>query len=229
MSTIILVAKTPAPGRVKTRLTPFMTPREASGLAQAFLRDMVASLASFVNYDLQVAIPDEDDPGPLTDLLAGRGRIVTQGRGSLGDRLIHVMAEAFREPGPVLVIGSDHPSVPVAMVGACLEAARSGAVGWIPTEDGGFAALASPRPVPELFRDVPWSTPRVASTLRERASDAGCRLHDVGTWYDVDTAADLRRLAGDLARGDACPNTREFLHTLSPPLTLRSLPSGVEE
>ena len=229
MPTIILMTKTPLPGRVKTRLSPFLAPEEAAFAAAAFLRDLAATLARFVNYDFRFAIPDGENPDIVAEMLGKAWQPVFQGPGSLGERLARVMDAAYRDgPGPVLVIGSDHPNLPADLIGGCLDAAEHGRIGWIPTEDGGFAALASPEPCPELFADVPWSTPGVAEAVRLRAAESGRELVPAGRWYDVDTAADLLRLAADIRRNGTCAHTGRFLLTLTPPLDQRTPAAGAE-
>ncbi len=222
MSTILLFAKEPVPGRVKTRLTPPLTPRGAAGLAAAFLQDLVDSLGRVPGATLEIALPPGDSPDGVRRLLDRDISFVDQGTGDLGCRLESTMEQAFqRREGPVAVVGSDHPTLPSDLVVRILEEARCGRVGWVPTEDGGYAALAVPRPLPGLFRDVPWSTPAVAETTRRNARALGYALTDFGPWYDVDTALDLERLRADLAEGDVCPNTRAAVERLGPPPELR--------
>ena len=142
-------------------------------------------------------------------------RISAQVGADLGARLDHATTRALDElGGPVLVVGGDHPNLPAGWVTACFAAARTGAVGWIPTDDGGFAAMALDRARPELFADVPWSTPGVANAVRRNAARSGARLVAPGTWYDVDDRDDLARLVRDLERGASCPHTRRVLATL---------------
>jgi glycosyltransferase A (GT-A) superfamily protein (DUF2064 family) len=81
--------------------------------------------------------------------------------------------------------------------------------------------MTLPRERPELFEGIPWSTPGVAAAVRERAAAIGVVLEAPGTWYDVDTPDDLRRLAADLAASGACPATRGVLAGLDPPLEER--------
>ena len=85
----------------------------------------------------------------------------------------------------------------------------------------GFAALACQEPCGALFLDVPWSTPEVASTIRQRATSAGLRLEDTTAWYDVDEVTDLQRLAEAIGSDGSCPHTRRFLEELTPTLTDR--------
>ena len=211
MATIILFAKEPVPGRVKTRLVPPLSPELAAELAAAFLVDLVQVLDE-LPARLEIAIPPDSAVENLEKLL-GPGRTwVDQGDGDLGQRLARTTAAAFeRSPRPVAVVGSDHPNLPPERIAAALAAAAEGAVGWVPTEDGGYACLALPRPLPGLFADVPWSTGAVAEATRNNATRIGVPLRDVGGWYDVDRPADLARLAGDPETVRRCPATLAVL------------------
>jgi len=217
---ILLFAKEPVAGRVKTRLVPPLTPEEAAGLAEAFLRDLGEELRNVPGAELEVALPDGAAPDAAHALLPG-ARVVRQGPGNLGERLARATAEAFARHAPVAAVGADHPDLPSALVSSCLDDAREGRVGWIPTEDGGYAAIALPRPLPGLFTGIPWSTSEVAAATRERAARLGVELVDRGRWYDVDTAEDLGRLSGVLESGSGCPATRAALARLDPPLAAR--------
>ena len=223
MATILILAKPPVAGRVKTRLVPPLSPEEAALLAEAFLRDLAASLGTLPGVHLEIALPPPGPPPGGPDWLPPGVPTVPQGEGDLGERLARVTADAFeRRDGPVAVVGSDHPSLPPELVERALSEARQGRVGMIPTEDGGYAALSLPRPLPGLFRDVPWSSSGVAAATRRNARARGVALVDLPVWYDVDDADDLARLAWELTgRPGTCPATVLALSTLDPPLSSR--------
>jgi glycosyltransferase A (GT-A) superfamily protein (DUF2064 family) len=205
---------------VKTRLADRLAPHEAASLAGAFLADVVEGLQLLANSDVRVALPDGDPPGPVRRLLGAGVPILPQGPGDLGDRLARaIAAETARGAPAVAVVGADHPTLPAELVRRCLAEARARRAGWIPTEDGGFAALSVGRDAPGLFDAVPWSTGGVADAVRANARRIGLDLVDCGVWYDVDTPEDLDRLAAELARSPGgCAATRAVLRALDPPL-----------
>jgi hypothetical protein len=223
----VVLAKAPMPGRVKTRLVPFVTHEEAASLACAFLGDLLETLHRFVTADIELALPDGDPAAAVRETLAPGTRLVRQGPGSLGTRLARASARRFaRGARTVTLVGADHPDLPPALLRRSIAAARSGRVGWIPTRDGGFAAMSLPRPLPGLFRGVPWSTPSVGAAVRLRARRERVVLVDAGMWYDVDSPVDLRRLMRALAASGTCPRTRAALTSLDPPIAERAVGQG---
>jgi glycosyltransferase A (GT-A) superfamily protein (DUF2064 family) len=114
----------------------------------------------------------------------------------------------------VVIVGSDSPSLPADRLRTAVHLLRSGGVDGVigPSEDGGYYLLGLHVPCPELFVGVAWSTERVLAETLERAARAGRRLAVLAPWYDVDTMADLRRLAAELRVTEAgAPRTRRLL------------------
>jgi len=215
--TVFLFAKDPRPGHVKTRLSPPLPPGAAADLAAAFVADLVSRLAPLG--DVRVALPPGDETARLSGQLPGGVRFTSQGHGDLGEKLSRALDAGLADGAAVaFVVGADHPHLPLRQAREAIAAARDGDVGWIPTDDGGFACIAVSRPVPGLFAGVPWSTPDAAAAVRNNARRLGVSLRDAGTWYDVDTVQDLRRLLADPDSRRRCPATMRVLedwrHTL---------------
>ncbi|MFG2319534.1 TIGR04282 family arsenosugar biosynthesis glycosyltransferase [Streptomyces tendae] len=186
-TTLLVIAKEPRPGRVKTRLTPPFTPAEAAALAEAALADTLAAVAA-TPARRRVLVLD-GAPGPW---LPPGFDVVPQCAGGLDERL----ADAFAGcAGPALLIGMDTPQVTPDLLDADF---RDCDAYFGPAEDGGFWALGLARPKPALLRGVPMSTPVTGAVQRERLLTAGLRVRDLPPLRDVDTAADARAVA-DLA------------------------------
>ncbi|MCF1593055.1 TIGR04282 family arsenosugar biosynthesis glycosyltransferase [Streptomyces muensis] len=183
-TTLLVIAKEPRPGRVKTRLTPPFTPEEAAGLAEAALADTLHAVAA-VSAARRVLVLD-GTPGPW---LPPRFDVVPQCAGGLDERL----ADAFaRCAGPALLIGMDTPQVTPEL----LDVDFSDCDAWFgPAEDGGFWALGLAEPDPGLLRGVPMSTAVTGALQRERLIRAGLRVRDLPRMRDVDTAADAHAVA----------------------------------
>ncbi|MEV5866154.1 TIGR04282 family arsenosugar biosynthesis glycosyltransferase [Streptomyces tendae] len=189
-TTLLVIAKEPRPGRVKTRLTPPFTPAEAAALAEAALADTLAAVAA-TPARRRVLVLD-GVPGPW---LPPGFDVVPQCAGGLDERL----ADAFaRCAGPALLIGMDTPQVTPDLLGADF---RDCDAYFGPAEDGGFWALGLARPEPALLRGVPMSTPVTGAVQRERLVTAGLRVRDLPPLRDVDTAADARAVAALAPQG----------------------------
>ncbi|MFE6287474.1 DUF2064 domain-containing protein [Streptomyces sp. NPDC057877] len=184
MSTLLVIAKEPRPGRVKTRLTPPFTPGEAASLAAAALADTLDAVAA-TPASRRVLVLD-GAPGPW---LPPGFDVVPQGPGGLDERL----AEAFAAcTGPALLIGMDTPQVTPELLTVDF---ADGDAYLGPAEDGGFWALGLADPDPALLRGVPMSTPVTGAVQRARLTEAGLRVRDLPRLRDVDTAADAEAVA----------------------------------
>jgi len=182
MTTLRVIAKEPRPGRVKTRLTPPFTPREAAALAEAALADTLDVVARTPARRRVLVLDGE--PGPW---LPSGFEVVRQCRGGLDERLAAAFAQCT---GPSLLIGMDTPQVTPELLTADLTA-HDACFG--PAEDGGFWALGLADPDPALLLGVPMSTPHTGAAQRARL--AGLRVQDLPPLRDVDTAHDAELVA----------------------------------
>ncbi|MGV9498073.1 TIGR04282 family arsenosugar biosynthesis glycosyltransferase [Streptomyces sp. NPDC003642] len=184
MTTLLVIAKEPRPGRVKTRLTPPFTPQQAAGLAEAALADTLRAVAAAPAARRVLVL----DGRPGAWLPPGFD-VVAQCAGGLDERLAAAFA---RCTGPALLVGMDTPQVTPEL----LTVDFSGADAWFgPAEDGGFWALGLAEPDPGLLRGVPMSTAETGAVQRRRLVDAGLRVRDLPCLRDVDTAADAHAVA----------------------------------
>ncbi|MGW7402822.1 TIGR04282 family arsenosugar biosynthesis glycosyltransferase [Streptomyces sp. NPDC054833] len=184
MTTLLVIAKEPLPGRVKTRLTPPFTAQQAAALAEAALADTLHTVAA-TPAARRVLVLD-GAPGPW---LPPGFDVVPQCAGGLDERLAGAFA---RCDGPALLIGMDTPQVTPDLL--TVDFADCDAY-FGPAEDGGFWALGLSEPDPGLLRGVPMSTPMTGAVQRERLVAAGLRVRDLPRLRDVDTAADAHAVA----------------------------------
>ncbi|MET7857894.1 DUF2064 domain-containing protein [Streptomyces sp. NPDC005318] len=194
-TTLLVIAKEPLPGLVKTRLTPPFTPAEAAQLAEAALHDTLRTMLALPARRRVLVL--DGRPGPW---LPPGIEVVAQGTGGLDERL----AAAFGGcTGPALLIGMDTPQITAAHLAPALSPdAWDGCDAWFgPAEDGGFWALGLARPDPELVRGVPMSAPETGAVQRRRLVDAGLTVRDLPALRDVDTVADAARVAAAAPHG----------------------------
>ncbi|WP_328674972.1 TIGR04282 family arsenosugar biosynthesis glycosyltransferase [Streptomyces sp. NBC_00343] len=190
MTTLLVIAKEPLPGRVKTRLTPPFTPEEAAALAEASLVDTLhVVLATPARRRVLVLA---GTPGPW---LPPGFDVVPQCGGGLDERLAAAFAGC---DGPALLIGMDTPQVTPDLL--TVDFTDCDAY-FGPAEDGGFWALGLADPDPELLRGVPMSTPTTGAVQRGRLTAAGLRVRDLPSLRDVDTAYDAELVAAEVPEG----------------------------
>jgi len=211
---ILVMAKAPVPGRVKTRMCPPCTPEEAAALAEASLVDTLAAVAAAPAAWRTVALDGE--PGPW--LPAGLA-VVPQRGGGLDERL----AAAFTDAGaPAVVIAADTPQVTPALLGQALVALCRPGVDAVlgPTHDAGYWLLGLRRTDPRVFVGVPMSDPATLVAQRTRLADLDLAVApDLPTLRDVDSFADAQAVAA------AVPGSR-FAATLADVEHRSSQPAG---
>jgi uncharacterized protein len=194
---VAIMAKVPAAGEVKTRLCPPLTPTQAAGLARCFLQDRIAQLREIPTVAPVVAFtPREREPG-LRALLPDGVRLVPQEGADLGARLDRLLTDLVAEgAGGAVAVDADSPTLPTDFVSrACVHLAeRTADVVLGPCDDGGYYLIGLRQAAPELFTEIPWSTPAVLEETVGRARRLGLRVALLPPWFDIDRGADLERL-----------------------------------
>ena len=185
MTRVVIFAKAPVPGRVKTRLIPALGEEGAARFAAEMLASTVAeALAS----GLAVELCGEPDPagwyrGPPV-------RLTAQGEGDLGVRL-HRAAERVLGEEPVLLIGADCPALDAERLRAAAEALANHDAVIHPAQDGGYVLLGLNRFHRSLFDGIAWSTSEAGRQTLDRVAALGWSVEIRHTLSDVDTPADL--------------------------------------
>ncbi len=203
---ILVVAKAPEPGAVKTRLCPPLSPEEAAQLLRACLQDLWARLGRLPRVRRILCYHPPGSADRFRVLLGRETDLLAQSEGDLGLRLTAAFESVFsRGLGPVLALGADSPDLPLEIIARALDALRAGQcdVALGPAADGGYTLIGLRRAEPALFEAIPWSTRGVFSITLERCWQAGLQALTLPEWYDVDDAASLARLrASVLAHPD---------------------------
>ena len=223
---VVVFAKAPVPGEVKTRLVARLGTDGATRMYRALVSDTIRSVFTAPGLACTLACAPAPDAF-LSDLAARRGLDLDSQRGDgLFERLCDATRAArARGAGHVLFIGTDTPTLPRALVDRALERLAAGAdVVFGPSDDGGYTLVAlGPRVDPAiLFRAVPWDSDRALAATRGNAERAGWRVAFVPAWYDIYDSADLEYLSGHLAFLDpaepgGAPETRRALADLLRP------------
>ena len=190
---VIVFAKAPRPGYVKTRLAADVGAEEAVRIYRTLGRATVAALRGgearlFVYYDP----PDDETVTEVSEWLGSEGVEYRRQRGDdLGSRMEGAFAECRAEADEVCIVGTDIPGIGTDTVGQAFRALEENDVVVGPATDGGYYLLALRSPMPELFRDVPWSTDAVLEVTLDRAAEIGARVKLLEPKADVDTALDV--------------------------------------
>ncbi len=205
MRRLMIFAKAPEPGRVKTRTQ--LPPEQAAMLHTAFVRDVVARHR---REDRETTLW-VGSPHPLWAELGVPTR--AQPSGDLGHRMTVAFEETLEGDARVVILGTDSPSLPPRLVDAAFEALEEVPVVIGPACDGGYYLLGLRGGVPPIFEGPEWGGSEVlASTLD--LLDRPYRLLEF--WYDVDRPADLRLLRAHMtALGEDAPeHSRKALERL---------------
>lgn len=189
---LILFAKQPIPGKVKTRLQPDYSPEQAAQIAEFLIRDTVAvATANWPSMVYLYGAPSADHP--LFWRLAEKFhlRLATQAVGDLGLRMFTALREGIDRSGAAGVLGCDVPHCR----GNILELAHEGlargdnVIG--PTEDGGYYFIGLQQASVALFEHIEWGGRQVIETTLARAQQLGITFQVLPKLTDIDTGDDL--------------------------------------
>ncbi len=219
LPSLVLFARVPEAGRVKTRLSPRLTDQGALRLYRAFLEDASRLYGAAGNWEPVLAAEPDPDAPELARLFPPPWRREPQGEGGLGEKLEAAFSREFGRGAPAAIaVGSDHPALARGALSEALGRVEGGGAAVIPAEDGGYCAIAFSAHAPwkEALRDVPWSTDAVLSVTRRRLSERGVELSTLAPGYDVDRPEDVDRLRRDLSARD--PRSADY-----PAATARAL------
>ena len=186
---LIVIAKAPRPGRVKTRLTPPCTPADAARLARAALQDTLEIVAA-APATRRVCVLD----GKAGPWLPAGFEVLPQRGDGLDERLANAFADVG---GPALLVGMDTPQLTVALLAAAAERLSRPDVDAVlgAAPDGGWWGLGLRRPDPSLLLGVPMSTGATCARQRARLLGRGLRIQELQELRDVDDIDDARAVA----------------------------------
>ncbi len=188
---LLVIAKAPVAGRVKTRLCPPCTPAQAARLAEAALADTLAACAGA---DARRVLVLDGAPG---DWLPEGWDVIAQRGNGLAERLAAAFADAG---GAALLVGMDTPQVTAPQLRDGLAALEDADAVFGPAEDGGYWAIGLREPDPAVFAGVPMSRVDTGAIQRARLAALGLRTTDLPMLRDVDDIAAARAVAAAAPR-----------------------------
>ncbi len=214
-----IFVRSPVTGRVKTRLSPPLTPEAARHLYLSFLQDIAGRIRR--SKFAPVVFLDGDRTPEIDAVFPPGWRVEAQSGKTLGDRLTAAFGHLLAAPGDrAVIIGSDSPDLPIRTIRRAFQKLKHRDVVLGPAADGGYTLVGLRAPAPALFEGISWGEPTVFDETVRAAAQAGLAVSLVPMWYDVDDAASLRLLqamchARKIAGGERLPHVERVLDSFS--------------
>jgi uncharacterized protein len=191
---VVVVAKEPMPGKVKTRLCPELSPADAAGLYRCFLLDRIREISTLTGVDRGIAYTPEEALETFSALAGDGFELFPQRGDGLGERLNNIFLDKLGQGyDAVAIVDSDSPDLPNSMVkeSLWLLLSKQAEVVFGPCHDGGYYLVGMRKAHPALFRGIPWSTGDVLSVSLEKAGELGLNVRLLSSWNDLDTFEDI--------------------------------------
>lgn len=206
---LVIMARYPEEGAVKTRLARDLGPRLTIRLYRAFIDDLAGKFGTLHRPLIWYYLPEFS---PFAQLFSQRYPCRPQAGSSLQERMLRIFEDLFGEGFQrVVVIGADVPHIPMEAVEEAFALLSATDVVLRPSSDGGYHLIGL-RAAGDLFSGIPMGTDRVLRETVERAASMGLSVHCLAPSFDVDTIGDVKRLIRLLAEtDDPLPRTREAL------------------
>jgi rSAM/selenodomain-associated transferase 1 len=217
---LILFAKDPVAGQVKTRLGSLLDTQTTLALYHHFLSDSIEKICAVGDVDRFVGIASDPETSYFDDVSRNYPvRLFVQEGKNLGARMQKAFEDRFKEGyEQVVIIGADSPTLPIAYIEQALQTDKEVVIG--PSTDGGYYLIGMKEKVTEMFEGLSWGTGQVLSETLKVLKDQPAEAELLPVWYDVDLPEDLRFLKThlewmahtDLKEGRA---TLDFLNQLN--------------
>jgi len=191
---LILFAKDPVAGQVKTRLSSLLDNSTTLSLYHHFLRDSIEKICSVAGVDRFIGIASDPQTGYFEDVSQSHPiQLFVQEGDSLGERMRRAFKNRFKEGYErVVIIGADSPTLPTAYIEQALQSQKEVVIG--PSTDGGYYLIGMQGKVTDVFESVSWGTDQVLSETLNVLKDQRAEAELLPVWYDVDLPEDLRFL-----------------------------------
>jgi rSAM/selenodomain-associated transferase 1 len=219
MSTcLIIFAKNPVPGKVKTRIIPHITPIDAAELYKAFIADIVSNTLKLKCERIVIAYAPLNSQATFHRMCGQSINYIPQEGDDLGERMKNAFSYTFNKGSKrTVIIGTDSPTLPMSYIRKAFSVLEEKPVTIGPTFDGGYYLIGLSEQNDDIFDGIEWSTSTVFSQTLAKIKAMNKELYLLPPWYDVDTPEDLKflrshifamKLSGAL---DIPINTMQFL------------------
>jgi hypothetical protein len=208
---IIIMAKVPQAGKVKTRLQPLLTPKQSAEFANCLLQDTINKVNQTKNKLIIAYSPSEQ-----RNFFDGFHNLVltAQNGSDLGERMFNAFQFAFSQNlDSVVMIGTDSPTFPPEFINKAFDFLINSDAVLGKTEDGGFYLIGLKKLDRRIFEAVEWSSPTTFQQTKNNLEKLDFSLSELPVWYDVDEPKDLKRLREDEHLQQFAPKTAKWLET----------------
>ena len=191
---MVIFAREPKKGKVKTRLASRLSQTECLRLYKRFLRDTV-SLARNINCSRRIIAFDSDEQNPsfLKKIASDFGFYRQKGR-YLGERMLDVFNALAATDMKIVIIGSDSPGLPGSYISRAFDELNKKDIVLGPAYDGGYYLIGLKKPCRAIFAGVKWGASSVFAQTLKKAKELKMKIAVLGSWYDIDTPQDLKYL-----------------------------------
>jgi rSAM/selenodomain-associated transferase 1 len=213
-SALIIMAKKPKVGSIKTRLCPPLKLDEAAMLYEALLWDTIEMVTGVRDIDLAIAITPPESSEYFKQITPLDTILIPVACADIGECLACVLGKLI-DMGydRVMALNSDGPTLPPGYIQAAIQSLEQHDLVLGPAEDGGYYLVGFQELHTKIFSGIDWSTDRVLTQTLRRAEQLSLSVHLLPPWYDIDTVADIHRLRDELKNlpPNALTHTRRFL------------------
>ncbi len=191
---IIIMAKVPRAGNVKTRLQPFLSPKQCAAISEAFLEDAI-NKAQTQTDELIVAFAPPNERDYFAKLENDNFILVEQKGTNLGEKMFNAFEFAFsNNSDAVVMIGTDSPTFPAEFIKQAFAKLMISDAVLGKSADGGFYLIGLQTLHNEIFADVEWSSAATFEQTARNIKKIGLKLSLIPDWFDVDLPEDLAAL-----------------------------------
>ncbi|GAB4538520.1 MAG: TIGR04282 family arsenosugar biosynthesis glycosyltransferase [Thermodesulfovibrionia bacterium] len=191
---LIVFVKAPIKGRVKTRLSPYLSDDQILRLYKSFLNMITMRCSRLKDVDRFLGCTPSKEDGFLLNLAKGYGyRCFEQKGNNLGERIINAFKEHL-DMGykKVVIIGSDSPTIPLEYIRMAFRSLEEMDLVIGPCNDGGYYLVGAKRLYDSPFKGIPWDTSDVLNKTLDKLNSMGVNYFLLPFWYDIDRIEDLR-------------------------------------
>jgi rSAM/selenodomain-associated transferase 1 len=216
---LVIMAKKPAKGKVKTRLCPPLSQEQAMNLYRSFLLDKIEQVSMVKNVLPALAFTPESAKKFFREIVPKNFELIPQNGLDLGERLANVFKNMFSKNfEQTVIIGSDSPTLPTMSIEKSFSLLNKKDIDVVlgPCDDGGYYLIGTKFFFSNLFEEISWSTSKVFNETIKRIEESNLRLATLPVWYDVDSMDDLKRLVKEIFHkknsvSSIAKHTKEFL------------------